>query len=81
MGGIYEDNKDFDKALDNLQRALEIQLKILPSNHFRIAATHNNIGGIYLGKCDYKTALQNFETALDIGLKSLPSNHENIQTL
>ncbi|CAF1011587.1 unnamed protein product [Rotaria sp. Silwood1] len=80
MSGIFEDNEDFNKALEELQCTLKIQLKILPSNHFRIAATYNNIGGIYLGKGDYKTALQNFEKALDIGLQSLPPDHENIQT-
>ncbi|CAF2738492.1 unnamed protein product [Rotaria sp. Silwood2] len=80
MGEIFDDNGDFDKALDELQCTLEIQLRILPSNHFRIAATYNNIGGFYLGKGDYKTALQNFEKALDIGSKSLPNTHENIQT-
>ncbi|CAM4832423.1 unnamed protein product, partial [Rotaria magnacalcarata] len=80
MSGIYEDNEEFDKALDMLQRTLEIQLRVLPSTHFRIAATYHNIDGIYLCKDDYEIGLENFETALDIGLKPLPSDHENIQT-
>lgn len=80
MSGIYEDDDNFDTELGCLNNALEIQLKILPLNHFEIAATYNNIGGVYLRKGDYTKALQIFETALDIGSKSLPATHENIRT-
>ncbi|CAF1321355.1 unnamed protein product [Didymodactylos carnosus] len=79
ISGILQDDGEFDKALEHLQDALKIELKFLPSNHFRIASTYNNIGGVYLLKGDYNTALQCFEIALDVGLKSLPNNHENIQ--
>ncbi|CAF5188057.1 unnamed protein product [Rotaria magnacalcarata] len=80
VSGIYQDNEDFVNALAQLQHTFDIQKRILPSNHFRIAATYNNIGSVYLCKGDYKKALENFEIALDIGLKSLPDDHEHIQT-
>ncbi|CAF3338447.1 unnamed protein product [Rotaria socialis] len=80
VSGIYQDNEDSVNALDQLQHTFEIQKRILPSTHFRIAATYNNIGSVYLCKGDYAKALENFEIALNIGLKSLPADHEHIQT-
>ncbi|CAF3592599.1 unnamed protein product [Adineta steineri] len=69
---------NLEKALSSHQKALEIQKRILPSNHRDLAVTYDNIGSVY-GKLEkHAIALSFHQKALEINEKVLPSNHPDL---
>ncbi|CAF3929655.1 unnamed protein product [Adineta steineri] len=69
---------NLEKALSSHQKALEIQKRILPSNHRDLAVTYDNIGSVY-GKLEkHAIALFFHQKALEINEKVLPSNHPDL---
>jgi tetratricopeptide (TPR) repeat protein len=56
-------------------KALQIQLKILPNNHPSFATTYNNIAAVYGGEGNYPKTVEYLKKALTIRLHSLPPHH------
>ncbi len=48
---------DYSTALSYYVKTLEIEQKLLPSDHFLLAITYNNIAAVYQSVGDYSTAL------------------------
>ncbi len=69
---------DYQKALDDYQRAWEIQRQFLCPNYLDIAKSLNYIGLCLEGLSKYQEALKKFEEALEIQEKSLDPNHPDI---
>ncbi|CAF1242279.1 unnamed protein product, partial [Didymodactylos carnosus] len=78
---VHHAKGEYDKALENYERTLEIKLKSLPSNHPSLATTLNNTGLVQDEKGEYNKALEKYERTLEIQLKSLPSNHPLLATI
>ncbi len=68
---------DFDKALDNYLKALDIKKKTLGNEHPDVADTYNNISMLYIEKCEYDNALEYLFKALEIIEKVLGKEHQN----
>ena len=75
VGEVYESKGDYDKALSQLQKALDIQLKVLGADHPDTPRSYGNIGLVYDRKGDYDKALSQYRKALDIRLKVLGGDH------
>ena len=75
MALVYQEQKNYENALDFNQITLAIRTKCLPSNHPDIGLSHNNIGNVYRFLGRYNLALKHLNQAIEIRLKSLPSNH------
>jgi tetratricopeptide (TPR) repeat protein len=56
---------NYSIAIDNLETALEISLKSLPSNHMRLSALYNNLGLIYYIQGRIDDALATCEKVFD----------------
>jgi tetratricopeptide (TPR) repeat protein len=61
----------WDLALANIEKCLEIRLKVLDEEHPDIAESYNSIGLVYDSKGQYDLALENYEKCLEIDLKTL----------
>ncbi|MCP4523641.1 MAG: tetratricopeptide repeat protein, partial [Candidatus Gracilibacteria bacterium] len=69
----------YDKALDNYEKALKIKLKTLGENNPYTATSYNNIGAVYQSKAQYDKALENYEKALIILKNTLGVNHPYVR--
>ncbi len=72
LGRVKNKQGDYEKAL-------EIEQKILLSNHPDLATTCNNIAVIYEKMKEYSKSLSLYERTLDIKQRLLPPNHPNLQ--
>ena len=70
IGTIYEGQKQFDKAIQCYQEALELSKELKLSGILRLALFHRNIANAYLWKNDfdnaYKAAMDAYEIRKDI---------------
>lgn len=66
LGVAYGGEEDFLQALANHNKALEIRLRILGTDHRDVATSYGNIGNIYFRKKDYDSAINNHTKALHI---------------
>ena len=74
LARTYRDKKDYTRALEAGNRALELSKKY--NNSFQEIASIAIIGSIYLAKTDYKNALDNYAKALVSFRKSRLLNKE-----
>jgi tetratricopeptide (TPR) repeat protein len=51
---VYYAKGDYENALVEYRKALEIQLKVLGPDHPDTATSYNNIGAVYDAKGDYE---------------------------
>ena len=75
MALVYDNQGEYEKALEWYEKGLEIKLKTLGPDHPSTATTYFNLGALYDNMKDYKTSLENLELALAIYLKSFGPNH------
>ncbi|CAF3238114.1 unnamed protein product [Rotaria socialis] len=47
MGSYYYERKQYREALNHLQNALKVYLRVLPDDDVRLTPTYNNIGSVY----------------------------------
>lgn len=78
IGSVYKEQEKYQKALENLLKALNIKEEELSSNRVEIAKTLNLIGGVYLEKENYNESLNQFRQALAILIECLPDDHMDI---
>ncbi|CAF1390373.1 unnamed protein product [Adineta steineri] len=78
IGSIYNGLKDYDSALDYLKKALDIQDKILSTDHIDFANTYNNIAIAHHYKEEFQLALEYYEKTVNNHKFNLPSNHYDI---
>ena len=74
IGVVYE-KKDFENALVQHQKALEIRTRVFGSDHPNVAASYNNIGVVYEKKGDLENALVQHQKALKIRTRMFGSDH------
>lgn len=72
---IYLSQKEYDQALDWLQRALTMQLACLPANHPELADTYFDFGCTYECMSKLNEAADYYKRSLKIREISLPANH------
>ena len=81
MALVYNNQGEYEKALEWYEKGLEIKLKTLGHDHPNTASTYFCLGALYDNMKDYKTSLENLELALAIYLKSLGPNHPQISSV
>lgn len=67
---------NFDDALANYQKVVEVRLKHLSPYHPDLAVTYSNLATVQTSKKSYQDSIQSLEHALEISRKALPNNHE-----
>jgi tetratricopeptide (TPR) repeat protein len=80
LGLAWQDKGDLDKAIDYLEKALEIDLKLSGEENPKIATYYNNLGLAWKDKGDLDKAIEYFEKALKIGLKLFGEENPSIAT-
>ncbi|CAF5032257.1 unnamed protein product, partial [Rotaria magnacalcarata] len=71
---------DYSIASTYYEKALEIQQKMLPSNHLDLATTYINIGSIHYTLGYFTKAFSYYKQALNIRQNMLPSIHSDQAT-
>ncbi|CAF3810850.1 unnamed protein product [Rotaria sp. Silwood1] len=69
---------DYEQALSNLKKAIEIQEATLPSDSLALAKTYHNIAATYNLMEKYDLSLDYYRKALKIRQAVLPNNHPEI---
>ena len=72
---------EYNEAIDYHEKALDIFMRIRPSNDLITATAYGYIGLIYDNVGQYQKALAFLETSLEILQKILPKDHSNLGTL
>ena len=80
LGLLYDYLGDFQKAEENLQKALEIRLKVFGPNHPSTATTYNNLGLLSFNMGNYQTAEDFYNKALGIRLEKFGEKHAETAT-
>ncbi len=71
IGLVYDNKGEYEKALENYKKCLEIRTKVLGPESIDVATTLNNIGIVYKNKGEYDQALDNYNKCLEIRTKVL----------
>jgi tetratricopeptide (TPR) repeat protein len=77
---LQEENQNFQLALDNYMKELEIKQKLYLVDQPRTGYTLRNIGRIYLKLKDYANAMKYFEDALNIFKARYSNDHDEIKS-
>ena len=80
IGMQYYKRREYDMALEFLQKALVIRLKRLGPDHPNVAHSYNNIGTAHGKKGEYDRALEYCQKSLAIELKQLGADHPSMAT-
>ncbi len=80
VGYVYSLLEDNDKALDYLNKSLQIKL-LQPNGNTDIANTYNNIGAVYDTRQEYHKALDYYKKALNIQLGISGERHTLVATV
>ena len=75
LGSANSRRGEYDKAIANHEKALELGVETLGSEHNEVALSYHNIGSICLKKGEYDTAIAYHERAVRIWLESLGPEH------
>ena len=78
IGLVLDNLCQYNEALENYKRALEIELVHLPPIHPLLATTYNNIGMIHLKNGNHLDALIYYQNTFEIFERSLPANHPSL---
>ena len=80
-GVLLLDLGDAKKAIEYLDKALEIDLKVYGDKHPTVATDYNNLGLAYKDLGDAKKAIENIFKSLLIALNSLSIQHPNTKII
>ncbi|MDA0269366.1 MAG: tetratricopeptide repeat protein, partial [Cyanobacteria bacterium] len=61
LGAVYDDQKDYDKAIEAYQKAIALDPKF--------AYPHNNLGNVYKAQGDYDKAIDAYQNAIKLDPK------------
>ena len=80
VGMVYRKKGDFEKALLQNHKALEIQTHLFGSQHLSLAASYGTIGGIYTHQRDFGRALvhHQMQKALELLLAECGHGHAKV---
>ena len=67
---------NFDDALVNYQKVIDVRLKYLSPYHPDLAVAYSNLATVQACKKSYQDSVESLERALEISRKALPDNHE-----
>jgi len=79
IGLVYDDSKDYDKAISYYQNSLDIKLKIKDTE--TLWTTYANIGLAFQAKKEYKLAMHNFLMAIESWKQLNQEKDENYAVL
>ncbi|XP_046855093.1 kinesin light chain 4-like [Xenia sp. Carnegie-2017] len=75
LGIVFYETRNYDKAIEVYEKALEIQKQSLGPNHVDVAASLNNLGLVFYKTGNYYKAIEVHEKALEIHQQLLGPNH------
>jgi tetratricopeptide (TPR) repeat protein len=78
LGNIYYHLGEYHKALELLQKSLEIQKHSIGVKPIILAQNYNDLGLVYKSTKDYERALMFLKKGLQLRLKELDDNHIDI---
>ena len=81
MAGVYEDQGDYEKALEYYGKALAIRERVLGTGHPDTAVTYNNMALVYSNQGDYEKALKYYKRANAVFLSAFGENHPNTRVI
>lgn len=74
LGGVYNSQGDYDKALKCLSEAFKMRKSLYGGNHADIAASYNSIGSVYNNKGEPKKAAKYYKKAWE--MRESTSKHD-----
>ena len=78
IAGFYDEQKQFDKSLENYLQTYNIRQKLYPKEHPLIAKCYSCIGSVYSIQGDYNKGFEYASKAFDIRKKVLLPPHHDI---
>ena len=78
LGGVYENQGDYEEAKTLHQRALGIQERELGPDHPLVAMNLNNLGLVYFEQGEYEEAKGYYDRALETQERTLGSEHPDV---
>ena len=78
IAGFYDEQKQFDKSLENYLQTYNIRQKLYPKEHPLIANCYSCIGSVYSIQGDYSKGFEYASKAFDIRKKVLLPPHHDI---
>ncbi|CAF3666673.1 unnamed protein product [Adineta steineri] len=80
LGGIKNNEGEYEEALSYYEKALAIYQETLPANDINLDNIYNDMGVLYHSMGDYLKGLSFDKKVLEIKQQSLPSNHPDLAT-
>jgi len=77
VGLVFDDDGQYDKAIEYYNESLLIKNKALGKDHLKSASLYNNLGHTYEKKQEHNNALKNHLQSLSIKKKKLGREHES----
>lgn len=75
-GRAYKNMGENQKALENLEQALDLKLQVFDEDNARIATLHHNMGVVYATISEFDRAKEHAEKAYQIRMKVFNPNHQ-----
>ena len=69
---------DYRRAIDNLNKALEIRIKIFGEKHIAVAKIYSNIGKVYEQEGKFEDAEKNYSCSYKIMLEKYSDNDKRV---
>ena len=60
IGGVYEEQSNYELALEYYQKSLRIKEELLGGNHEELALSYNNIGSVYQARGEDEESMDYF---------------------
>jgi len=81
VSGCYRINKNFDDALECLNKAFKLVMENYGDKNLPIATIYNNRGLNYKDQGKFQESLDNYQKALEIRKELLPEEHPDIMAV
>ncbi|UJR12274.1 hypothetical protein I4U23_016451 [Adineta vaga] len=78
IGGSYKELQQYDRALENYSKALNVHRDLHSENHLKVAIDHECIGQTYEKQENYQLAILSWKECLRIRQQLLPQMHPTI---